>query len=369
MRQSSFDLMQSLFEEHLQYEFLQLARWLHLYPGRPRSTTDDVRPDLYFRASTSMSFPLGEVEEVRDDPANNLVEVVSPVFGLFGPAGTLPHCDLASIGGQDPDTLLIEFLDFFHNRLFRLLFETWKKNRPDIRLEEEWVRLAGPTSAAEKSPEATIQNRHSRRLPLTKDPFTRVQLSIAGFPHSEKPPQNLLLPATVYAALNAYFARPVKSGSSIEGILSVCVGVPVQVKQFSPRRLQQPPELWTRLGSPSGGGVLNRLGCEAILAPSVIDYQSRFEINVGPLDLQQFEDFCPWGHSDNRFHLLQEVCRAIVGTDLEYGLRLLVNPEVVEHTPTCLGGVRLGYNSWIGSGRTTQVRDEPYFNCRWETQV
>ncbi len=369
MRQPATDLMHSLFEESSRYEFFQLARRLLLYPGRPRSTVDDEKPHVFFRASTSMAFPLGEVEELRDDRTHDLIEVVSPVFGLFGPAGTLPHCDLETVVGQTPDILLIEFLDFFHNRLFRLLFETWKKNRPDIGLEREWVRLVGPHAKPSSLRRGSDDNRFGGRLPITRDPFTRVQLAWAGFPLDGKQADVSALPASVYAALNAYFARPVRSGAAMEGILSVCVDAPVRLEQFSPRQLVQPPELRTRLGAPQGGGAFNQLGREAVLAPTVVDYQSRFELLVGPLNAQQFEDFSPWGSSGNRYHLLREVCRALVGTGLEYGLRLLVQPEVVNNTPTCLGGVRLGYNSWIGSREIFQVREDPYFNSRWEVQT
>lgn len=368
---SPFDITESLYKKYPRYDFFQFARWLLLY--RPKPNESRMASRVKFEGSTSLAFPESEIESVEYDGKNDIIVVRSPVFGLTGSAGTLPYHDLDTVAGPNLDENYVEFLNLFQDRLFRLLYDVWRKNRPDIDLQHQLVQRR-QFGAEIGTPLQVLQS--GRHEPPTEDQFTRVQLSLAGFLHPAdgfEQGSQLAFPPTIFATLNAYFAQPARSAAAIEGILRTCLGVPIEVHSFVPRRLPQPEADRTVLGQRLGGGQgYNQLGMDAILGDIVWDFQSQFDIVVGPLNARQFADFNPWAKGSdseqqagffNGFGRLRQLVTGFVGNALDFGVRLKLLPEATR--PASLGQAVLGYNTWLGDSPAEELRTDPYFLCQW----
>ena len=207
MRKSATNLRDSLLNHGFRFQFYEAVRRLRIQVAGSKSP-DDGPQVIRFLGAARKQFPLGEVLSLAENREAGTWELETAVFGLFGPVGTLPYHDLDQLAGRSGDPLLVDFLNLFNQRLMELLFETWRKGRPDI----------------------------SRESFLTKedprvDAFSKMGLSISGF-GLETTDQSPGYSQSVYASLCGSFSRPVRSEEGLCRTLSHLFGVGVRVRPF-----------------------------------------------------------------------------------------------------------------------------------------
>jgi type VI secretion system protein ImpH len=329
-----------LYAEGPRFDFFQAVRLLELAHPPEASVGAGVEPSkeaVRFRSAVRLDFPADDIASVTRPecplkhagctlpPERHLpVPVMSVNFmGLAGEHGPLPKPFTELILGRlwQKDTALRDFLDIFNHRLVSLLYRIRKLHRfgLDARPPGE-ERIAGYVYAALGLGTPALRDQiHDRPL-----------LNYAGL-----------------------LAQQPRSMVGLERMLSDYFGVGVEGEQFKGRWVPLERGQWTSIGR---RGQNNRLGEDAVVGTRVWDQQGAFELRLGPLTLEQLRDFLPvgWG-----FGPLCELVRFYVGDDLDYSFRLvLAAGEVRESKLGKAEGARLGWTSWLGSGRAARADEQ-----------
>ncbi len=331
-----------LFEEGYRFEFHQAVRLLEILrpdaapPGEGSDPRDEA---VRFRSRVGLDFPAADVVQVTragddDEPA----EMAVAFLGAAGGLSPLPRPFTERVLERTAkrDTALRDFLDLFNHRLVSLMYRVRKKHRLGL---------------ATVSPERTGLADHLYSLVGLGTPGLRGRLGVDD---------RALL---AYAGL---LSQQPRSMVALEQLLRDYFGVPVAGAQFRGRWLDLEEDQRTRVGR---FGENNALGGGAVLGGRIWDQQGTFELRVGPLTLEQFLDFLPPGTA---FRPLCELTRFYAGTELDFGVRLLLKAEEVpEARLGAAGGARLGWTSWLKTQpRSTdgEVRPSPHPTIRQEQE-
>ncbi|HET8708231.1 MAG TPA: type VI secretion system baseplate subunit TssG, partial [Pseudomonadales bacterium] len=132
--------------------------------------------------------------------------------------------------------------------------------------------------------------------------------------------------------------------------------VPVRVEQFVGHWLSLPATERTHLA-----GMTAQLGNGAVVGKRVWDRQHKIRLWIGPLPLQQYEDFLPGGTA---LAALVAWMRQYFCFELEWDVKLVLDRAELPVTKLGLEKVglgkhgRLGWSSWLGKKtRLTDIAD------------
>jgi type VI secretion system protein ImpH len=147
-----------------------------------------------------------------------------------------------------------------------------------------------------------------------------------------------------YAAL---FASR-RSAGAIEGGLAHLIGLPVEVREFSPTLRKIEPGDQTRLGMQH-----SRLG-DALLGQRVFTVTDSFEVRITARNISDFRQLQPNG---GMFRVAAEALDALAPSHLEWSITLCLAQSKVE--PARLDGrARLGWSSWVGIDPKLAANDD-----------
>ncbi|WP_040262374.1 type VI secretion system baseplate subunit TssG [Pseudomonas massiliensis] len=337
LRRTTPGLIDQARAEPYRFEFFQLVRLLRLHYSRAGRMDPETRPHedpLRFRSQLSLNFPASEVSELQferpgrlSNSGSPLTEVQVTFMGLVGPSGVLPRPYtelLLDRHIQHRDDAAHAFLDLFAHRMTSLFYEAWQKYRFYIE--------------------------HERKGSSRFDGYL---LSLVGFGPQARKAAFDRPAASVRAELFSYFAgmfaQKPRNAINLQRMLCFTFGLPFVVKPFAGRWLKLAGEQRSQLGRRN-----HVLGQSAVLADRVWDYQSCVRIEIGPLELTDYERFLP-GTRDYR--QLVETLRFYLGAELDYQIAPLLKREAVARP--CLGRQRnlsLGRKGWL---KRPQRRVEP----------
>jgi type VI secretion system protein ImpH len=311
-------LLEQIRQEPYRFGFYQAIRRINCaYPdlaptgsaARPRN--DAVRfgqtPHTSFAPSTLESL---ELPEDGEPPKLNQF-----FFGLFGPNGPLPT-HLTEYARDrlrhHHDPAFARFADMFHHRMISLFYRAWSQAQPTVQADRPG---------------------HDR--------FSVYLGSLAGlgmptFRGADAMPHAAKLHFT------GHLSSLPRHAVGLASMLESYFGVPVRIVEFIGHWLRIPASDHLRLGTRPGVG---RLGENAVLGEKVWQRQDKFQVRLGPLSLQEYEDFLPAGKS---FAAMVAAIRNYLGLELLWEVRLLL--KGAEKPATCLGkqGV-LGWTSWLSA--------------------
>ena len=310
-------LAQELLDESYRFGFFQAVRLLERMDPQREAVGQDsniLREAVRFRTRQTLSFPPSELYQItRDGDPDGPPEMTVAFMGLTGPLGVLPHhySELVIERSRHKDTTLWKFLDIFNHRMLSLFYRVWEKYRFPIAYERGQL-----------------------------DQFTSSLFSIVGVgTHGLRGRLSVNDQTLIY--YGGLVAQRPHSASAIAAILSDYFGVPVTVDQFFGQWLKLGDDV-TRLGQAN-----SNLGITTIAGARVWDQQSKFRIRIGPLSLQEFNDFIPVGSA---FQPTTELLRLLVGLELDFDLQLVLEAKAV---PSCVldtgsrAAPRLGWTSWL----------------------
>jgi type VI secretion system protein ImpH len=277
---------------------------------------------LHYRTVLRLGYPMGEVGPTRS------ADLQTPTFGLVGAGGVLPRHYTALVGAEQRkrSDALHGFFDLSGSRFTGLFVKAGEKYRP------------------------------------TRDPqpAERALAAVIGLatPHLEDR-LGLPLPTLLFHAGN--LASRSRSAARLQAMLEEETGVPVVIEEFAGGWIRLPPAEQTRLAGGGRGrsaaGQHARLGQGAVIGAETWDSQARFIIRLGPLDRPSFEAMLP---GTPRHRRILALARLFAGLDTGFA----VNPVLAatEIPPLALGGVKLGWSSWLTAPRPRR-RDgsEPRF--------
>ena len=320
-------LPRELIAEPYRFAFFQAVRLLQQFqPGAARvgGYGDPAQEAVRFRVHQSFGFPASEIQAL-DFPPEHPARMTVNFMGLTGPLGVLPlhYTDFIRERNRARDTALADFLDIFNHRVISLFYLAWEKYRPA----------------------ATFN-------PGGEDPFCErlycfLGLGTGGLRGRREIPDASML---FNGGLLMMHSRP---ALVLEEVLRGYFGVPVEVEQFVGGWKGIEIDARCSLGQERFNACL---GVGAVVGDEIWDAQSGVRVQLGPLDLEQYEEFLPGGGAHQ--HLRAWVAY-FAGLEFSVELRLVLERQEV---PGCeLGeaseGPRLGWTTWIKSASSEFGRD------------
>ena len=315
------EVAEKLRREPFSFDFFQAVRLLERFYPERKSVGQFAHPETEvarFGVHASLAFPASQIQEM-DWPEEKPAQMTVNFMGLTGPEGVLPnpYTTLIIERLRDGDTTLREFLDLFNHRMISLFYRAWRKYRFDVACEEG-----------------------------ERDLFSRHLLSLVGLGTDGLRDRQALSDDTLiyYAGLLAQ--RP-RSAQGLQQILADYFEVPVKIEQFAGGWYRLDRETQCRLEE--GSSESEELGFGAVVGDEVWNQQSKVRIVLGPLTLERYVDFLPYGQS---WEPLGAWVRFFSNDEWDFEVKLILEQEQV---PACtLGaegasGPQLGWVSWVKS--------------------
>ncbi len=305
-------------EPHAFTLFAALRLLEQLYPDRPRlgearrQGQDAVRlgqpPHMIFAPADVAALGRSESGALKLDQYG---------FGIFGPNGALPlHLTEYAFerAKHRDDPAVADFINAFQHRFISLFYRAWADGDPVVNLD----------------------------LPET-DRFVRYVGALLGLA-SPTARQAAQVASRVALGRAALFAQSSRSAESLERALADYFGLEFKIQPFVGSWLDIPAEGRTRLLPKSAAAVLGHgatAGCRSWQC------QNRFEIRVGPLELQAFEALLP---GTTAFTELAAIVRLFTNDEWSWQLRLCL---VKGAAPAAALGrsSRIGWAGWLGGRR------------------
>lgn len=361
LRAPEGSVLERLYNEPQTFDFFQAVRLLER--GNGSTMQDERTPRVRFRAHNSSSFPASEIFDLvasPDDPQGT--EMTVTFLGLTGPSGVLPHHYTEMLQRlhrelRSPHKFALrDWFDMFNDRLTRLFYRVWEKNR-------FWIPYSR-REYAQKAPDA----------------FTQGLLSLSGFglptlrDRLQRAGDNAGVSDLTLLRYSGMFAQQRRSAENLRRMLVDYFRIPLEVKPFQGQWLSLDPSQQTRLGPYRHN---QQLGKTAVLGQRVWELQHKFRLRLGPLTFAQFQEFLPAPPElDVASHRgstavcgqgqwsLGQLTRVFVGPSLDFDIQLVLKKEEVPRTQLSRNpnqGSRLGWNAWLGTQPETADRDNACF--------
>ncbi len=320
-----------LFAEGHRFDFFQAVRLLeiiHTLNGErlvsPGQSADPAKEIVHFRSVVKLDFPASDVAQVKrkkDIPKREQpkapTEMTVNFLGLAGCLGALdiPSTELVLQRTSHNDKALRDFLDIFNHRLVSLLYRIRKHHR---------VGLGSATPG--------------------DDQIARYLYSLIGMGTPRlQGRMHIRDRALLYYA--GILAQEPRSMGGLQRILTDYFQVDVKTTQFVGQWCELEEDQWTTIGE---SGRNQRLGQDTcIVGTRVWDQHARFEIELGPLGLEDFESFLP---TEWRFGVLCDLVRFYVKDEIEFNVRLVLKADEIPAVELSTEPA-LSWMSWLGPMR------------------
>lgn len=310
----------ALDREPYRFEFFQAVRLLaRMNPerqvvGRFSNPHDEV---ARFGAHPQVAFPASEIQALeRREDAPSQMQV--NFMGLTGPMGVLPltYSELVLERLRNKDATLRDFLDLFNHRMISLFYQAWEKYQFFV------------------SYERGERDRFSHHV------LALLGLDTPGLRDRQDVPDDSLL---FYSGLMGAHGR---SALGLEELLSDYFSADVAVEQFVGAWYPVEPD--SQCSVSETGSFSDQLGAGAVVGDQIWDQQSRIRLRIGPLPLEQYQDFLPGGLAYRRVKALTDF---YVNKQYDVELQLVLNREDVPQCEltTQESGPQLGWTSWVKS--------------------
>jgi type VI secretion system protein ImpH len=312
-------LLAALAEAPWTFDFFQALRRIEaLWPEQPRLGTA-VRPGeepVRVSQEASLAFAPSTLSAFEEQEQGGPPRLEQRFFGLLGPNGPLPlhlteYARDRLLHRDDPT--LVRFLDMFHHRLALFFYRAWAQSRP------------------------TVQ--HDRPA---QDRFATYVGSLAGYASAATRDRDTV-PDYAKRFFVGHLARSAKNAEGLASIMEGFFGLPARIDQLTLGWLDLPPEEQTVLGRDAD--ATSPLGLGLILGRRARDVQTRFQIVLGPMDLDRYRDFLPGGRSLDR---VVDWVRNYVGYEFDWQLQLVLAREEVPGIQLGREG-QLGWTTWLGT--------------------
>lgn len=300
------------------FDFFELLRRLEQRGGLFGYSGQANREPARLGQHVRLSFSAKDVMKFQEAGEKAPARVTVANLGLLGPEGPMPlHLTrwvldrlsqrwfTGTQAEQTSDTTFVDFVNILQHRMIALYYRAWADAHPAVQVERS---VGGRVRAM-------LEAMSGIGLPGTQDAeLDAVRLRQAGS-----------------------LARQVDGPERLTLFLATAFKVPVEIKEFVASWITIPAALQSRVGK-----AYAALGRGATIGPRVFSRQSRIELRVGPLDLDDFKSFLP---GERRLALFKKAVRDMIGEALDVDLRIVLARDAVP--PPKIGTVQLGRTSWL----------------------
>ncbi|QDU95003.1 type VI secretion system baseplate subunit TssG [Lignipirellula cremea] len=345
-------LEQELFDHGCDFDFFQ-AVWLLERRSATQSpvgrTASPLHEAVRFAGRSDLSFPASAVHEILPPTTEEPRALMTVGFmGLTGACGVLPrHYTEQLLRMQrrvkgPAGRTLSDWYDLFNHRLVTLFYRAWEKYRVLPAVARGEHELSEPDTFTQ-----SLFSLMGLGMPGLRGRLKTWAKDTPGGPQAVAAIDDLSL--LRYGGLLAQ--RP-RSALNLQLLLADYFQVSVQVEQLRGQWLQLDSFSQTRLGLRHGNC---KLGEDMVVGARVWDMQSKIRLRLGPLTYEQFVEFLP-DHAPTSerkaFFALSHLVRLFIGVELDFDVQLVLKRE---EAPPCqitddpVGGMRLGWNVWLGT--------------------
>ncbi|MDX8490245.1 type VI secretion system baseplate subunit TssG [Mesorhizobium sp. VK22B] len=300
------------------FDFFELMRRLEQRGGLFGYSGQANREPARLGQHVRLSFSARDVVKFQEASEKAPARVTVANLGLLGPEGPMPlyltrwvldRLSQRWFSGADAeqtsDTTFVDFVNILQHRMIALYYRAWADAHPAVQIE----RFVGGRVRAMLEAMAGIG------LPGTQDSeLDMVRLRQAGS-----------------------LANQVDGAERLTLFLATAFKVPVEIKEFVAAWITIPAALQSRVGK-----AYAALGRGATIGPRVFSRQSRIELRVGPLGLDDFKSFLP---GERRLALFKKAVCDMIGEALDVDLRIVLARDAVP--PPKIGTVQLSRTSWL----------------------
>lgn len=315
-----------------------------------------VGDPVRFRAAATLGFPGGAIVGARRlepsadaadaaaDKAEAAVELEIASFGLIGPSGVLP---------RHYTVLVLERMRRFRDRTLRNFFDLFTHRATSL-----LVRAFGKYRVAVQRGLLTGRGKGAPwdDAPRPRDATTAALACLVGI-GGRALPDRMRVADSLLLHYAGHLSRETAAAVSLEQLVADAWGVPAVVEQFVGQWLELEPGDQTRLG---GHNAL--LGVDALAGRRVWSVEAAYCVRLGPMRLTEFLAWLPGG---GRLEALSDLLTFHVGPTLEATVRPVLRAADVPQTRLGAGGgSRLGWTTWLVSGRADRDADDAAFRVR-----
>ncbi|HKJ17009.1 MAG TPA: type VI secretion system baseplate subunit TssG [Xanthomonadales bacterium] len=309
-------LLQSMQDAPYRYGFFSAVRRINCaFPDQSR-TGLAFRPEddpIRFGQPPYMSFAPSTLNAVDFEGPDGKPRISQLFIGLFGPNGPLPlHLTEHARHRQRHarDSANVGFADAFHHRIVSLFYRAWAQGKPTVQADRQ-----------------------------DQDRFAFYISALAGY-GMETAEDADSMPRSAKLHFTGHLSSLPRHAVGLASIVQNHFRVPAKIVEFVAHWLTIPERDRLQLGTDPRVGSL---GMNTVLGDRVWQRQDKFQIRLGPLTLQQYEDFLPTGRL---FKQLVDTVRNYLGLELMWELQPVLKKE--EKPVTCLGKQgELGWTSWL----------------------
>ncbi len=320
------DLIQTQFSPEKRFSFYQAVRLMleHTEAESQPGTRDRFDGEsIFFRANPSMGFPSRDVQQIQHDLLQgSLPGVVFDVnfMGLYGPSSPIPAYYTEEILHSDPeDSEVRRFLDLFNHRLISYLYRSWQKYRMPLHYQ----------------PGAT--DKYSEKL------YSFIGLKDSNVRNNSRIDWERLLPFIGLLGMRTGAAKTITS------LVAFYCGIEkVSLIENVEQLLEIPEQQRVQLGVSN-----STLGENTSLGERIRDCNSRFELRLEELEMQQYLNLLPGQRLERD---INELIKFISKDSIDYTLSLSLKHDQAQ--PMQLADEQtsgLGRNAWIGAPKQKQT--------------
>jgi type VI secretion system protein ImpH len=317
-----------LHDDACSFEFFQAVALLQRLMSDRRPVGHFFGPEdeaVRFRVNPHLGFPASEIQQL-ELPEGRPAEMMVNFMGLTGPQGVLPHpySELILERLRAKDRSLASFFDVFNNRAISLFYRAWQR--------------------------AHFAVNYGVGARDFFSQYLRDLLGLGTIGLSERQ-------ATEDEALMHYvslFAMQSRSAVALEQVLSDYFEVPVEIEQFT--------GAWYAIDVPAQcamnekDSMSTQVGSGAVVGDAVWDRQGRVRIRIGPVSLQQYNDFLPEGRG---YEALRAITRFFSNGCIDFEAQLVLERSEVPAVELDLNAKHPARLGWVSWAKTAPMAADP----------
>lgn len=323
--------------EPWRHDFFQALRTIECaYSDWPRIGRSKTLRDDPVRFGQLLSLAFATSTLAVPQSAGGLRKLTVQFTGLTGPHGPLPlrltefirnrlrgiydadlqgtaagnNADVAASGARD--ATLAEFIDIFHHRMIALFYRAWAVAQKTVDFDRAEDRCFAEWTAS---------------------------LFGVGLPEFDGRDS---IPTWQKLPFAGHLASQTRHAAGLEGILADAFATKAKVVSLTGHWITIPSDQRCYLGKSPAFGAL---GTSCVVGSSIWDRRMKFTVWLGPMPLEQFEEFTPGRPHHRRLH---DWIAFYTRQEFFWEAVILLKKDEVPKIRLGVTG-RLGYTTWVSS--------------------
>jgi type VI secretion system protein ImpH len=277
-----------------------------------------VLENLRVHPELGLDYPQSDISWIRQRDGQQGYEIETTFFGLYGVSSPLPGFYTEELFDDEweDDRTARGFLDIIHYRLYPLLYQAWLKYRFNLNAVE-----------------------------LGKDDYWEIVFSLMGLSGEFRACSDQSGRLLKYAGI---ISQQPRSQMGLRTILrDLLQGIALDIEPCVARKVKIHPAQRCLLGEQN-----HRIGDNCVLGEYVVDRSGKFNINLGPVDQQEFNRLA---HDKSLVETIKQIVGLFLVQPLVFDICLILQPGAEQQA--CVGEERggiLGRNTWLGEAGDQQ---------------